>query len=155
MPLKKISDVEYNGPKKTFTQELTTTEIKALLEGYEEIEFDDLQKGYHVRYFSKNKTTGKMEFKMGGTVIKMSENYLILSNGKINWSVQFNDTIFYKQLSMADIKADLERESGLYIKAKEKEIVELKKQIAELKKLNEEKDAKIASLSKQSKSSKK
>lgn len=132
--LKKISDVEYTGSKKTFTQELTPEEIKNLLEGYEEVEYNELKRGFHIRYFSKNKE-GKMGFKMGGNIIKLNiPDYIVLTNGKVNWSVQINNSTFYQQLTMTQIKDDIEREYKAELFIKDKEILKLKDIIKSLKK---------------------
>ena len=146
--LKKISDVEYKGPKKTFTQDLSKEEIDELLKGYEPTHSDDLKRGYHIRYFSPNKTTGKSEFKMGGTIIKLNlPKYVVLTNGCLNWTVQVEKTIFFQQTPVSEIKKQLElefeRNQGEYIaiikqlemenKNKTKEIALLKGIIKDLK----------------------
>jgi hypothetical protein len=146
--LKKISDVDYNGPKKTFTQELTTEEIQSLLEGYKEVNYDDLKKGYHIRYFSKNKNTGKSEFKMGGTVIKIELDYVVLTNGSINWSVQLKNAIFYQQMTMEEIRNDLKMEYDAQLHIKNNEIAKLKLLVKEMKKVMLNKDDTIELLNK-------
>ena len=86
--LKKISDKKYTGPKKTFTEKLTKNEIKNLLDGYTETPFDKLHIGHNVRYFVNNVKSGNLDFRMGGFIIKIEEDFVIISNGTVNWSAQ-------------------------------------------------------------------
>jgi len=161
--LKKLDDVEYTGPKKTFTQELSPSEIQALLEGYVETDYVSLKKGFHIRYFSTNKKTGEKEFKMGGTILKISSpDYIVLSNGSLNWSVQIDGTIFFQQMTMQEIKTELQvnfdadmhvknneiLKLKLHIKAFKKEISEKKNEIEALQKTISERDDKIEALEK-------
>jgi len=133
--LKKLDDVEYTGPKKTFTQELSPDEINALLEGYTETDYTLLKKGFHIRYFSPNKKTGEQEFKMGGTIIKIiSPDYIVLSNGSLNWSVQIDGTVFYQQMTMNEIKTELQVNFDADLHVKNLEIAKLKSQLKTLKK---------------------
>jgi len=144
--LKKISEIEYKGPKKTFTQELTKDEIFKLLEGYKKVEYDDLNKGFHVRYFSKNSKTGKMEFKMGGMILKIYEEFVVLSSGTLNWSVQKKDTHFYQQMSMEQIKIDLKTEFDGEIYVMQKQQEKYKEKISNLHEKIREKDKRITFL---------
>lgn len=130
--LKKISDVEYIGPKKTFTQELSKEEINKLLEGYTETSFSKLNKGFHVRYFKK--VNNSLEFKMGGTILKKEPEYIILTNGTVNWSVQKINNIFYQQESISNIKNELEEQYIEQIETLKKEKEELISYIKILKK---------------------
>lgn len=108
--LKKLDDIKYTGPKKTFTQELSKEEINQLLDGYEETTFSNLNKGFHVRYFKK--VNGMLEFKMGGTILKKEAEYVILTNGMANWSVQKVDTVFYQHETIIEIRKQLDKKYG-------------------------------------------
>lgn len=147
--LKKISDIEYNGPKKTFTEELTQNEIIELLEGYIETDYTLLKKGFHVRYFSINKKTRKQEFKMGGTILKLTlPDYIVLSNGYVNWSVQIDGTTFFQQMTMSEIKTALQVELSADLHVKDLEITNLKAKIKILEKESLDKNKEIELLNK-------
>ena len=50
---------------------------------------------------------------MGGTIIKIDydKKYMVLSNGKISWSVQINNTnIFYRKMTTQEVKDFYENE---------------------------------------------
>jgi len=121
--LKKLSDVKYVGDKKTFTESLTKEQIVDLLDGYNETDFSNIKMGFHVRYFKEN--NGKMDFRMGGTIIKIEKDYVIVSNGKANWSVQKNNTTFYQQAPLSQIKKDIEEKYIKKITENEDKIQEL------------------------------
>lgn len=130
--LKKLNDIEYKGEKKTFTQQLTNEQIIDLLDGYDEVPFNNLKVGYHLRYFKIN-DDGKNEFRLGGTIIKKALQYIVLTNGTGNWSVQKKGNIFYQQMPLSQVKAEIEdkykmriNELMAYIKKLEKEIEKLK-----------------------------
>jgi len=118
--LTKISDDNYEKPVDTYQDKLTQEDIQLLLEEYNQVtDMHELKPGLHVRYFSiiKKKvgksTTEKRIFRMGGQIIKIDyeKQYLVLSNGKITWSVQINDsTIFYRKLTSQEIKDFYENE---------------------------------------------
>lgn len=111
----RITEVEYKGPKKTFTDLLTKSQIIDLLDSYQETPFHKLKKGHLIRYFSINKDTKKLEFKMGGIISHVTINldtdpiqkYVVLSNGKVTWSAQA-DSIFFQQIPISQIKQNIE-----------------------------------------------
>lgn len=130
---KKISEVEYKGPKKTFTNSLTPEDIKNLLIGYTETQFNNLHKGYNIRYFSKNLKTGLLEFRMGGMIIIKDDEkgFILCSNGITSWCVQ-KDAIFYEQEPIHIIKEKLEEKYKAIIFDKNQQIKELKNYIKKL-----------------------
>lgn len=121
----------------TETQDnLTSQDIKNLLEDYIELsDYNHLKLGMHIRYFiSKVDAKGKKQklFRLGGNIIKIDENfkYVILSNGKLSWSVQLNDsTIIYKKMNNIEIKNIYENE----IDNKNIDIAKYKKYIQKIK----------------------
>lgn len=129
-------DDQYNKPPLTFTESLSKEEIKKLLEDYDQItSIDELEKGIHVRYFSKQEDD-KYKFRMGGIIIIIKDEYVIMSNGKKKWSVQINDTIFFKKKSLSKIKDDHKKEIMRYEKIidnQNKKIEELEKKIQQQK----------------------
>jgi len=107
----------YKKPNETFTERLDEQDIKDKLSNY--VKVDDIEElgklplGIHLRYFSivrdkKNNITKK--FRMGGFLFNKSnyEKYVVLTNNKKNWSVQSSSTIFYKKMSLDDVKYELE-----------------------------------------------
>ncbi len=79
----------------------------------------ELKPGVHVRYYmivkkKVGRTTNEQKiFRMGGQIIKIDyeQKYLVLTNGKISWSVQINDTtIFYRKMTIQEIKDFYENE---------------------------------------------
>lgn len=98
------NETGYIKPELTNTDAMTNDDIKKVLEDYKKVEADQLIKSDHVRYFviNKDKTTS---FRLGGWVLKTDgmPDYIVLTNGKLNWSVQCANTIFYKQNSQTEI----------------------------------------------------
>jgi hypothetical protein len=129
---KKNSD-DYDRPKKTYTDNLTTEDIEKKLEDYKKVE--DITKvplDTHLRYFIKQKD-GKLVFRMGGNLKINTKlpDYVILKNaiGK-EWSVQVKDTIFFKKMSISEIKEEYEKiidELNVKIKTLKNRIKELEK----------------------------
>ena len=116
MSLVRITKDKYKKPANTIQDNLTQEDIDILLEEYNEIEnIHQLKTGLHIRYYSIVKT-GKIEkklFRMGGTIIKVDfeKKYIVLSNGKLSWSVQLNDkNILYKKMTTEEIKDFYENE---------------------------------------------
>ena len=108
--LKRISKDNYIKTGNEIQENLTEDDIKILLEDYTEVnDYKELKLGMHIRYYTikldKYGNQTKL-FRMGGNIIKIDDEYryLILSNNKISWSVQLNNNIFYKKMSLQDIK---------------------------------------------------
>jgi len=79
-----------------------------LLEDYKETSIMNIPLGTHVRYFST--VDNKKLFRRGG-FLKLNNGlpkYVILSNGKNDWSVQVKNTVFYKKMSIKEIKEEYE-----------------------------------------------
>ena len=116
MSLIRITKDKYKKPANTVQDNLTQEDINQLLEEYNEIEnIHQLKIGLHIRYYSiiKSGKTEKKIFRMGGTIIKIEfeKKYIVLSNGKITWSVQLNDkNILYKKMTSEEIKDFYENE---------------------------------------------
>jgi len=95
-----------NNEKKTFTENLTKEEINDKLQDYKLV--DDISKvplGTHLRYFViKN---GVKLFRMGGNLKRNLDlpKFIVLVNALgAEWTVQVKDTIFYKKMSLNEIK---------------------------------------------------
>jgi hypothetical protein len=112
MSLIRITKDKYKKPANTVQDNLTQEDIEILLEEYNEIEdIHQLKTGLHIRYYS---IIGKKKlFRMGGTIIKIDfeKKYIVLSNGKLSWSVQLNEkNILYKKMTTDEIKEFYENE---------------------------------------------
>ena len=119
----------YKRPDVTFTDQLSKEQIEEKLEDYTKV--DDIYKvplGVHLRYFSNK--DDKLVFRMGGQLHKNNglPDYVILFNGKAQWSVQVKDTIFYRKMTIQEIKEEYEKIIKDLIEKNKK----LKKQLKEL-----------------------
>lgn len=122
----------YERPKTTFTDNLDKEDVEKKLEDYQKV--DDITKvpiGTHLRYFTKK--DGELIFRMGG-VLKINKDlpkFVILKNAVgVEWSVQVADTIFYKKMTIQEIKDEYEN----IIKELNGKIKKLKEKIKELEK---------------------
>lgn len=121
----------YNRPKTTFQDTLKEEDIRMMLKDYLEVnDIYSVPMNTHIRYFIiKN---GEKLFRMGGNLIKAdhSKGYIVLSNGKTNWSVQVKDAILFKKISVDDIKKYYESKLKKY----KKKIRKLESSLEEIKK---------------------
>lgn len=97
----------YVRPETTITDQLSKEQIEEKLEDYKKV--DDIFKvplGVHMRYFSN--VGGKRLFRMGGQLYKNTglPDYVILNSGTAQWSVQVKDTIFYRKMTLQEIKTE-------------------------------------------------
>jgi len=123
---KRLGNDNYVRPEKTYTDKLTKEQIKEQLEDYKRVE--DISKvptGVHVRYFSL--VNGKKKYRSGGKIMSKDglPNYILLTNNTQKWSVQAKDTVFFRQMTLKEIKKDFVdqlEEQDLVIKNQEKEI---------------------------------
>ena len=104
-------DTSYNRPKKLINKNFHLKKLKKKLLEYQQV--DDITKvplNTHVRYFSFNSKTGKKQFRLGGFLTRKEPDdpYVILSNGKSSWSVQKNSSIFFKKMSIKDLRLEYE-----------------------------------------------
>jgi hypothetical protein len=97
-----------SGLKKTFTENLTKEEINEKLEDYKLV--DDISTvalDTHLRYFIKK--DNEMLFRMGGNLKRNLDlpKFIVLKNALgTEWSVQVKDTVFYKKMSIKEIKEE-------------------------------------------------
>jgi hypothetical protein len=103
----------YAKPSTTYQQTLSNQDIKEKLKDYKKT--DDIRKvsiGTHCRYFTVNPKTKEKEFRLGGNLNKIDPEgrYVILSNGKVNWSVQIPNTVFYQKMTETEYKNELKNE---------------------------------------------
>ncbi|AYV82198.1 MAG: hypothetical protein Homavirus15_7 [Homavirus sp.] len=127
---KRLNKDEYSRPKLTYTDKLTAEEIETLLDDYKKV--DDIYQvpmGTHMRYFLvKN---GVKKFRTGGILSNSTglPKYVVLSNGTKTWSVQTKDTVFFKKMTLNEIKGDYED----IIDDLEKKVSDLEKKNTELR----------------------
>lgn len=116
---------------KSYQESLSPAEIKKKLEDYQQVdEINDIKIGSHLRYFTFNPSTGDKQFRMGGFLSKLDDDYVVLQNGEFSWSVQKKNTIFFKKMSFGEMKDELiEKISKKY----EKKIIELSEENVYLK----------------------
>ena len=128
----KISNGDYVKEGKSYQDKLTPDEVKDKLAEYSRVEnIDEIPINSHIRYFSIDPKTNKKSFRLGGFLTKIDKDYIVLSNGKISWSVQKNSSIFFKKLSYQELKDELiEKISHKY----EKQITMLAEENEKLKK---------------------
>jgi len=125
-----INNDNNSNKKKTFTETLTKDDINEKLEDYKLV--DDISTvplDTHLRYFIKK--DNEMLFRMGGNLKRNLDlpNFIVLKNALgTEWTVQVKDTIFYKKMSIKEIKEEYEeiiKELHDKIKIKNKKIKEL------------------------------
>tara|TARA_B110000971_G_C19950248_1_gene473040 strand:- start:503 stop:967 length:465 start_codon:yes stop_codon:yes gene_type:complete len=140
--LKSLADTSFDRPKKTYTESIQNkAAIKEKLKNYERVEdIDDVEFDTHVRYFTLDKQN-KQVFRTGGLLIKKHSEYVKLSNGRMQWSVQryhydadddekenpIFETVFFARISKQDE----------FNKKEEKYIAIIKKQRDEINKLKD------------------
>lgn len=130
--LVRLGKSDFQRPKYTQTDKLTREDIEYLLEEYEEADIKNIRIGTHVRYFvTKN---GKTQFRMGGNLINKNNypEYVVLSNGKVSWSVNLEGTVFYKKLSIREINKKYENKLNEMKTEYDNKIVEKDVKIEEL-----------------------
>jgi hypothetical protein len=111
----RLSKSSYDRPNKTLTDTLqSNSKMKEKLINYERVDdIDDVPINTHVRYVTLK--DGSQRFCLGGFLTRKHSKYVVLSNGKLSWSVQRyhwlgNDksnepdfeTIFFRILSKED-----------------------------------------------------
>ena len=124
--IKRLAGDSYKRPTVTYTDRLTEEQIRDQLQDYAQIkDISKVKLGSHIKYFSD--VGGEKKFRVGGTLINNSglPDYVVLLNGKSTWSVQTKNTIFFRQITISDIKEEYEE----IIQNKDKEIIKLKNKI--------------------------
>jgi hypothetical protein len=122
------ADASYKRPKKTFQEQLTADEISEMLQGYEKVDdISEVPLNTHLRYFTTQKD-GTQVFRTGGFLKnkQKADTFVILTNGKNDWSVQTKGAVFFRKLSGKD---QLDAIHELY----KKKLAEKDKIIAKLK----------------------
>lgn len=131
--IKRISRDSYKRPSTTYQDNLTKEQIEEKLENYTLVEdINKIEIGTNLRYFTKDKS-GEKKFRLGGKLLNNTglPIFIVLTNGNISWSVQVKDTIFFKEMTINEIKELYDNE----LKEKDKIINEQKEEIKSLTKM--------------------
>lgn len=109
MMTKRLSrDTQYKKTTKSYQEKLSPDEIKEKLEEYKQVDnIDDIPLNTHLRYFMIDIKTGKKSFRLGGFLTKIQDEYVVLSNGNLSWSVQKKNNIFFQKMTFEDLKDEL------------------------------------------------
>jgi hypothetical protein len=128
-------DTEYKKVGKSYQDNLSPSEIKDKLEDYKPVfDISTVALNSHIRYFTNDEKSGKKLFRLGGFLIKNEKDYIVLSNGNLNWSVQKKTSTFYHKMSIKEIKEELKEEIIEKVSHKyEKKINDLAQENAALK----------------------
>jgi hypothetical protein len=130
---KRLTKENYVKPPETYTERLSKEDIKEKLTDYQKVtDIATIPIGTHVRYFTT--VNGKQLFRLGGFLFRNDglPKYVILSNGTNTWSVQTKNTIFFRKLSVSEIKTELTNDIVAECK---KKLDEKDKQITKLMKM--------------------
>jgi len=123
-----VNDDKYERPKKTLQEKLSDIEIQEKLENY--VQVDDIstvQIKTHLRYF---KLEGKKKsFRLGGILINKdnADKYVVLSNGSFTWSADVKKSIYFRKITIEELRESYDEEIDKY----KKQIKKLKKQLKE------------------------
>jgi len=103
----------YKRPEITYTEKLSKSQIRELLFDYEEIKniknLEKIEPGVHIRYF-ENKD-GEIKFRTGGIMtVNKYPDYIVLSNGKLSWSVQIKSCVFFRRITIKEVRDEYEKE---------------------------------------------
>ena len=142
-PTKKISETKYKRPLITYTDKLSKQQVKELLIDYEQIksldELQNISSGTHLRYFEKK--NNELKFRTGGILtVSGFPEYLILSSGHVSWSVQIKKCIFFKRITIKQVREEYNKllhENAATIIGLQTTIRELSSQIKKLSKEND------------------
>lgn len=102
----------YIRPAKTHQQLLTKQDIKDKLKDYIKVNnIINIPIGTHIRYFTI-KDNKEQVFRLGGILSRIDTNarYIMLTNGKLTWSVQIEKSTFFKKMSDEELKNEIKEE---------------------------------------------
>ena len=129
--MQRLTENQYKRPKETLQDKLTDNEIKEKLKNYAQVDnIIEVPLSTHLRYFTKQ-NGGEMKFRLGGNLINKNnaDKYVVLSNGKFTWSVDTNKSVFYKEISLDDVRKEYDEKIMKYkivIKKLRKELEQYK-----------------------------
>ncbi len=101
-------DTEYKKVGKSYQDNLSPSDIKDKLEDYKPVfDIGTVALNSHIRYFTHDMKTGKKLFRLGGFLLKNEKDYIVLTNGNVNWSVQKKNSTFYQKMSIKELKEEI------------------------------------------------
>lgn len=127
---KSIVDCPYDRPEITAQDTMQTQEeMEKRLVDYERVtNIENVKKGSQIRYVTMDKE-GNQAFRVGGKLIKVEPEYIMLTNGRMYWSVQryhyenedhdeddepIFETIFWRKISKVEkLTAELKEKNKL------------------------------------------
>lgn len=128
---------KYIRPNITYTDTLSKNEIMEFLQDFEQVDdIDKIKIGSYISYIDLDKNNS---FRLGGMVIQAKDDYFILASGRITFSVQKSNKIFFKRLNYTELKKEIEQDIKFYkniINEKDKQIKNLVEYINFLKNNN-------------------
>ena len=156
----KLSEDDYIRPKMTITDSLQNkNSIQKYLANYEEIEDEEipyLSPGMHLRYISWDKENDCELFRLGGILVKLAKEYLVLAGVKAKtFSVQrysydnnkniIHVTRFFRKIKNEDmiqkkinetmeVSKEIIQEQSKMLQKQNEELEKLKKQMKQMKK---------------------
>ena len=123
---------KYKKPAITATDLLSPEEINDRLQNFYRVKPDDIDSlpiNTKIQYFQVS-SDDKYKYRTGGTlIVNKAPVYLILSNGRKNWSVQLNSHIIFAGRDIEKVKDEYEKK----IAEKDKKIKHLTLYIKKLK----------------------
>jgi hypothetical protein len=129
----------YQKPEKTATDLLSPDEIKKRISNYEQVHGEALAEivpNTRVQYFEVLEDKS-FKYKPGGIVIvNKYPDYMVLSNGRRNWSVQLINHIIFKEIDIDSLKSNYDTiiaEKDRQIEQLKHLIIKKKKEIEQLK----------------------
>jgi len=129
----KLSEDNYVKPTVTASELLDPDEIQRRLRNYEAVEktsVGSIVPASRIQYFELL-PDGKYRYKPGGSVVYNGyPAYLVLTNGKRNWSVQLENHLIYREIDIEKVRRDFEE----VLAEKDKKIEHLKSLIEKQKK---------------------
>lgn len=127
----------YVRPKFTPSDLLSAEEIKKRLFNFEKVKTEDIPNlgiNLRIQYFEVI-DGDKFKYKPGGRIIQnKAPDYLLISNGRFNWSLQLDKHIIFAELTTEKVKMEYEQK----LQQKDREIEHLRALIRKQKKIIEE-----------------
>lgn len=137
-----ITKSRYKRPLVTKTERITDEQITDKLEDYIQIKksnLKDVSIGTHLRYFTITKD-GEKIYRPGGFLVNNTglPKYIYLTNNKLKWPVQIKTSVFFKKMSVTEVKEEYDDyidQLEHKLKKYKKKIMQQDKEIKELRKM--------------------
>ena len=132
-----ITNYTYTRPEHTHQDLLSEQDIKEKLKDYKLItNINIIPLNTHIRYYTYDLKLKNNIFRLGGFLQKIDQQnrYIILTNGKLKWSVQLLQSTLYQKMSEEELKDKLvsEIKSEIIKENSSSELRKLKEKIENL-----------------------